>query len=310
MNKQLPQIPVLLGPTAVGKSALALELCERNNWELISCDSRQIYKGMDIGTAKPTVEELSLVPHHLISFLSPDDEYSAARWATDAKKSIEEIINRGKTPLITGGTFFYFQALREGVEHTSEINHVFRDTCRQEEEKNPGILHQRLMSIDPARAEMLHPHDIQRIIRALFICETKDVLSSQKKFLQEPSPYDFTVVSLFRKREQLYKRINQRVDMMLEQGLLKEFEQLLSQGYHKESPGLKCVGYQEFFNYIDKSDSLEGIADTIKQHSRRYAKRQLTWLRNKQQADLQLDITHINKTQAIEFIENCYREVK
>lgn len=302
MRKKTPQIPVLLGPTAVGKSAIALELCRLNDWELVSLDSRQVYRGMDVGTAKPSLDEMEATPHHLIDTLSPSDEYSAARWADDAREVIEDILKRGKLPLICGGTFFYLQALKEGMTNTDDSPLAFREECRALEEKTPGALHALLLQEDPERASVLHEHDIQRLIRALY----KVRHQSNKPEVEVPL-YDFVTIVLYREREKLYNRINTRVDAMVKAGLYEEFDLLCSKGFNQESPGLKCVGYQEFFNYIGEGVSFADTVEKIKQNTRKFAKRQMTWLRNKQEALVKLDITNLPLNKSIKLVQEQFK---
>ncbi len=282
------KIPVILGPTASGKSDLAFQLAQNIDGEIISCDSRQIYRNMDIGTAKPTKEELTTVPHHLIDILSPSEEYSAAHWALDAEKALLDIISRGKQPIICGGTFFYLQALTHGFDTTVPPNHAFREEAlTREKEIGTGTLYKELVKIDPQRAEEIHPHDLYRTVRALQVALKATPIQREITPIKEDE-HTFLNIVLHLEREKVYTKINNRVDTMVGLGLFEEFKTLLSQGYGETSPGLKCVGYQEFFNYISEQEHFESALEKIKQHSRKYAKRQLTWLRNKIEASLTL----------------------
>lgn len=279
------KIPVILGPTGVGKSSLAISLAKKIGGEIISCDSRQIYRDMSIGTAKSTKEELDAVPHHLIDILDPSDEYAAGMWSGDAKVAIDSIIKRGKTPIICGGSFFYYHALINGFDLETPPDRDFREECKKREEENPGVLYRELEEVDSKRALEIESADIYRVIRSL-----QRVRDNSLEKVRVELPYSFVTTVLERNRAELYDKINSRVDKMVEDGLYDEFESLLQKGYHKESPGLKCVGYQEFFNYIEGESSLSSCVETIKRSSRKYAKRQLTWLRNKIAATVTINL--------------------
>lgn len=296
------KIPVILGPTAVGKSAVTLELAEQVGGELLSCDSRQIYIGMDIGTAKPSSEELHSVKHHLVNIVDPSVEFSAGEWARRAEVAIEECIGHGKRPFICGGTFFYYQVLSEGLSCSYPADISFREEMVALEKKEPGSLYSRLMALNPEKGKIIHENDTYRLIRALqnFRDAQEDRVSPQRKVQQ----YQFVPIVLERERTVLYDRINQRVDLMIEAGLFEEFEALLQKGYHKESPGLKCVGYREFFNYIDSQCTKEFAVEKIKQNTRKFAKRQLTWLRNKIHAELKIDLDRHDIDKSIKNIKS------
>lgn len=281
-------IPVVVGPTGIGKSDLAIALAKELDGEILSCDSRQIYKGMDIGTAKVSAEEQNEVPHHLINIIEPEEEYSAGRWASDADKTIHDILSRDKKPIICGGTFFYLQALRNGFDATTPPDQEFRRECLRREEKEEGTLHNELLRLNPERAEKIHPNDIYRTIRAL------QIHRDGRETTVGHSEASFELIQLNDSRELLYDRINKRVDRMVENGLLEEFETLLKRGYTEDTPGLKCVGYHELFNYIHQVESLETCLGRIKQNSRKYAKKQLTWLRNRENPRYQIEISELD----------------
>lgn len=282
------KIPVILGPTAVGKSALTLALAEEVQGELISCDSRQIYTMMDIGTAKPTKDERERVLHHLVDIVNPSVEFSAGEWARMAEDAIEQCLQRGKRPLICGGTFFYFQVLSEGLSLSFPADMSFRKEMTALENEAPGTLHRKLLQLSPEKADKIHANDTYRLIRALQ--NLRDVSDSATSSGTRVQQYEFVPILLERERSHLYDRINQRVDRMLDAGLYEEFTTLLEKGFHKESPGLKCVGYREFFNYIDLQCTKEFAIEKIKQNTRKFAKRQLTWLRNKIHAELKINL--------------------
>lgn len=272
-------IPVIIGPTAIGKSSLALVLARNIGGEIVSCDSRQIYCAMDIGTAKPDRKIQEEIPHHLIDIVDPDEEYSAGRWASDAEKCIADILQRGKVPIICGGTFFYFRTLRDGLSFSAPQDIEFRNECLNREEKNgKGTLYKELLAVDEKRAGEIHSHDIYRIIRALQIANN----GGQPCISDNRSAYRFETYSLFSSRDLLYQRINRRVERMMERGLLEEFLALRAKGYTEDSPGLCSVGYRELFNYIHSLETKERCVERIQQNTRRYAKRQMTWLRNQE----------------------------
>lgn len=282
-------IPVIVGPTGIGKSSLAMKLAKELKGEIVSCDSRQLYRGMDIGTAKPTVQDMEEVRHHMIDTLDPSEEYAAGRWAFDAEDAIHDIISRGKKPIICGGTFFYLSALRNGFDITTTPDREFRQKCYEREALEEGVLYRELMCENPQRAEQVHENDHYRIIRALqMIRDGVGVKEGAKEF-------DFTLIQLTTERSNLYERINKRVDNMVADGLFDEFQMLLNSGFTEDTPGLKCVGYREFFNYIENLNSFEESVSLIKQNSRRYAKRQLTWLRNRETPQYSFNIEDLNK---------------
>ncbi len=289
-GERVNQIPIIVGPTGIGKSSLAMTLAQELNGEIVSCDSRQLYRGMDIGTAKPSREELDLVPHHMVDIIDPSEEYGAGRWAIEADTIIHDIISRGKLPIICGGTFFYFSALRDGFDITTAPDHEFRKKAIEREDNGgEGTLHAELAVINPERASEIHPRDIHRTIRAL------QIENDGSGEVQKSADHSFYMIELTAPRELLYDRINKRVDKMVEQGLFDEFQKLIESGLVEESPGLKCVGYREFFNYIEQRESFDTVIAQIKQSSRKYAKRQLTWLRNRETSQYKVAIDAISE---------------
>ena len=277
------KVLAIVGPTAVGKSALALYLAKKYNGEIISCDSMQIYKGMDIGTAKPTKEEISQVPHHIIDIKSPDENFSCAEYQLLAKNIINDIIKRGRTPIFCGGTGLYLDSVIEIPE--------FENTTRDEEyrqflenyaKENGGeALHKMLFEIDPESADKIHPNNQKRVIRALEIYKctgkTKTQLDSESK-LKKP-PYESCVFFLNCKdRDVLYKRIDSRVDLMINEGLLEEARALWDKGLLREEyTSYGAIGYKEFIPYFKGEATLESCVEELKLATRHYAKRQLTW---------------------------------
>lgn len=295
------KIPVILGPTAVGKSELTLQLAKEIGGEIVSCDSRQVYRMMNVGTAKPSAAECKEVTHHIVDIVDPSFEFSAAEWSRRAEAAIEEIQSRGNLPLVCGGTFFYYQVLSEGLSHSFPADYGFRKEMLSKEKETPGVLHQLLCEQDALKAEQIHANDHYRLIRAL-----QNIRDREKGALEHlpnnTAQYHFIPIVLERERSLLYHRINQRVDEMMKRGLYEEFQSLLEAGYSEETPGLKCVGYREFFNYIDSQSSLDITVEKIKQNTRKFAKRQLTWLRNKIQAELKIDLNSYDKDKSISTI--------
>ena len=273
------KIIAVVGPTASGKTALAVELAKRLDGEVISCDSMQVYKGMDIGTAKVTVQEMQGVPHHLIDIVEPTKDFSCADYSELAKKAIEDILSRGKTPICCGGTGLYLDSVI-GISGFSEAG---KDDAFREEmaKKSPDELHAMLEKIDPISANVTHKNNVKRVIRALEIFhvtgKTKSEWDEESKKLEPP--YKCTVIGLdFRSRETLYDRINKRVDIMLKSGLAGEIKALDCPEF-RACTASDGIGYKEYLEYVDGNVSFEEAVEQIKQASRNYAKRQLTWFR-------------------------------
>lgn len=273
-----PTIPALVGPTAVGKTAVALDLARRFNLEIVSCDSRQIYKYMNIGTAKPTQDELGGVPYRLIDYVEPSCSYSSALYRSDAVREIEAILVAGKTPIIVGGTGLYLKALMVGFFATPDPDESYR---KELEAIDTDKLYKMLMEIDLQAAQKTPANNRVRVIRALEIHKatgrTKTELSSVGEYPEQR--YNFEVFELNRSREKLYQFINYRVDKMIGDGLIGEVEHLLKIGFG-QSPVLKqTVGYREVIQYLQGKISLDVCIGLIKQKTRNYAKRQITWFR-------------------------------
>jgi len=277
-----PRIPVLTGPTGAGKSALAYRLMDiRPNIELISADSRQIYKYMAIGTDKPTAEEREKYTIHLVDCVEPGERYTAYDFVTDARSLIDQILKRGACPLVCGGTGLYLKSLIEGIVELPD--HDLKIRAELEEiavTKGPKYLYEELERIDPLEAGKIHPNNIKRIIRALEIYQltgrTKsDVLATPT---MEPS-YHFDVLCYMPPREVLYERINARVNRMIEVGLQDEIENLTERGLKEAVEKVNVIGYNELYKYIDGEISRESAVNLIKQNSRRFAKRQVTWFK-------------------------------
>ena len=277
------KILAVVGPTASGKSALALALTERLGGEIISCDSMQIYRRMDIGTAKPTCEEMARVKHHLVDCVEPDRAYSCAEYVEDAKAAVEEIASRGKLPIFCGGTGLYLDCfLRGGNFEETESDPTLRESLfAYAKEHGNAALHARLMAVDPESAAAIHENNVKRVVRALEIFESTGMTKSEadRRSRQVESPYDATVIGLrYETRELLYERIDRRVDQMLEEGLLEETRRLLDEGvFETNSTAAQAIGYKELLGYLSGEKSLDEATEDLKRATRRYAKRQITW---------------------------------
>ena len=284
-HEQKPFLLAVAGPTASGKSSLALAICEEFAGELVSCDSMQIYRRMDIGTAKPTPEEMARVPHHLIDICEPDEDFSAATFAEVATKAIDDVLLREKLPVLCGGTGLYLDSVLKGVEYGEmEPDLAFRAEMQAYAEKNGAdALHDKLKALDPEAAEAIHPNNIKRVIRALEIIRLSGMTKTEwdKQALRRETPYRETVIALdYRDRETLYRRIELRVDQMFEMGLVEEARALYEAGYlAPDTTAGGAIGYKELLGYLRGEMTLEEAKDTLKTATRHYAKRQLTWLR-------------------------------
>lgn len=276
------RVPVLLGPTATGKTGLALKIALEFDMDIISCDSRQIYRYMDIGTAKPSAKELKLVKHWMIDTTEPDNAYSCYQFGMDAGKIIREHAAKGKNVLICGGSGLYFNSLRNGVGPTVPPQKCFREKWLEKvHSQGNKYLFDELMRVDPETACTSHPSNVQRNIRALEVyCYSGIPLSSLKSRSLPPQGIDFFVMSGTLPRHEIYRRIDNRVDSMINNGLMDEFRALLQKGYDITSPGMQCVGYKELFIVKDNPASLRLAVDEIKKNTRHYAKRQMTWFRH------------------------------
>jgi len=280
-----PRIAAVVGPTASGKTTLAIKLAKIYGGEVISCDSMQIYKGMDIGTAKPTFEETEGIPHHMIDIIEPSENFSAADYAPLAKAAVSDILSRGKLPIFCGGTGLYLDSLlRVSAFSESEKTDEVRAALHAFAEKNGAeALHARLAAVDPESAEAIHYNNVRRVVRALEIFETTGVTKSEwdKRSLAVEPKYDaFMTVLDFRDRQRLYDRIDRRVSLMMDAGLLDEVRTLYNAGMLKDNYiAAQAIGYKEFLPYFSGEAAPEECADQVRLSSRRYAKRQLTWFR-------------------------------
>lgn len=279
------KVLILVGPTGVGKTSLSLALADRwSNAEIVSADSRQVYRYLDIGTAKPTPEQLKKVPHHFIDIINPDEYYSAGRYGREARQRIEALLSSGKIPIVVGGSGLYVHALVDGFFERQIYDQNIKARLKQViKEKGLATLYQRLQQVDPSAAEKIHPHDHHRIVRALEVYELAgEPLSSLQAQTSQKAAFDPILIGLTRDRGRLYQLIEQRVDVMLQQGLIHEVQQLKAMGYHSLLNSLQTVGYREVFLYLDHHIDCETMVKLIKQRSRNYAKRQLTWFRKDQ----------------------------
>ena len=263
---------VIAGPTAVGKSALALRLAQQLDGEIISGDSMCVYRGLDIGTAKPSVSEQKLVPHHLIDIRQPTEPFSVVDFQQLAAAAIDEVNRRGKLPILVGGTGLYIQALLEGYQFNPTPITTLRDDA-----DSTDTLYERLNERDPLTAGRIHPNDRKRILRALEVITTENQPLSRDKAAQ--LQFNGLVCGLTMERQALYQRIDQRVDQMVEQGLLAEVDALLTKGLAANATALQAIGYKEFIAAIQNNLPMETAIEQVKLASRRYAKRQLTWFR-------------------------------
>lgn len=276
----MKKLLIICGPTAVGKSALALSLAEKLNTEIISADAMQIYKGLDIGTAKPTKEEQKLIKHNLIDIVNPDEEFSVFDYVENCKGVIERFDREGKVPLIVGGTGFYIKSLLFSYNFSdANKNAEIRDKLN-EDLKNYGndYIYQKLIDIDPESAEVLHKNDTKRVIRALEIYYSTGIKKSEA--ISAKSRYDYCLIGLNTDRTELYERINLRVAKMIELGLVKEVENLLNLGYYSSLQSMQAIGYKEIIGFLNKEYSLDAAIEKIKQATRNYAKRQITYFKS------------------------------
>ncbi|MDO4169190.1 MAG: tRNA (adenosine(37)-N6)-dimethylallyltransferase MiaA [Lachnospiraceae bacterium] len=272
---------VLTGPTAAGKTNLSIKLAKAVHGAVISADSMQVYKKMDIGTAKIMPEEMDGVDHYLVDILDPKEEFNVARFQTMAKEALEKIYAKGQIPIIVGGTGFYIQALLYDIQFSDTKKD---DTYREElkliaKQQGNRVLHQMLAKVDPKGAAAIHENNVKRVIRALeYYKETGEPISEHnEKERQRKSPYNFAYFVLTHERSILYDRINRRVDVMMERGLLKEVQQLKEEGYGRNLVSMQGLGYKEILQYLDGEISQEEAIYILKRDTRHFAKRQLTW---------------------------------
>ena len=276
------KVIVICGPTASGKTALSIELAKKINGEIVSCDSMQIYKEMDIGTAKPTKEEMQGIKHYMLDIISPDERYSVADYKKQAKEAIKEILSKGKVPIVVGGTGLYVDSLIYEIDYPEiEFDEKYRKELEQEvEEKGLNTLYEKAKEIDEEAIKKISPNDKKRILRILEIYHAtgKNKTEQEKESRKNKPEFDYKVFALNMERSKLYERINKRVDIMIENGLIEEVENVYKK-YNEFPTAMQGLGYKEVVQYLEKRLTKEEMIEKIKQETRRYAKRQLTWFR-------------------------------
>jgi len=301
-------IPFIVGPTAVGKTGIAIELAQQMDGEIISVDSRQIYRKLDIGTAKPDRDECKKVEHHLIDIVDPGQRISAGKYREMALKKVEELLGQDKLPIFVGGSGMYIRAVTQGFFQGSKTDPEVRQQVKEElKGKGKEALYQRLKKLDPQYAEKIHVNDTKRITRALEIYRINgkpptELYREQKK----NPPFPHIIIGLKMDRKKLYRKINSRVDEMIEEGLIEEVERLRKQGYKEALGEIKTVGYYELSLYFDGEIGKEEAINKIKQNTRQYAKRQLSWFRN-QAETIWIDITNRSKQEVVAEILKLYQ---
>ena len=280
-KQKQPPLFILTGPTAVGKTQVAYEAALRLKGEIISCDSMQVYRGMDIGTSKPPMEYLNRVPHHLINILEPTESFDAARYRARALQAIERVLQRNRFPIVVGGTGLYLRVLVNGIFECPSTDPVLRQKLYQEAETaGKEVLYQRLKQVDPKSADGIHPNDLRKVIRGLEVFyqgeQPISKLKSRRSSLK--NAYQIQIVGLNRPRKILYQRIDERVDQMFAKGLVQECQQLIKQPLSQTAK--QALGYKEVFQHLEGKVSLGQTIQLVKRNTRRYAKRQLTWFRH------------------------------
>lgn len=281
-----PKMIVIGGPTGVGKTALSIKIANLFNGEIINGDSMQIYKSLNIGTATPTLEEQDQAIHHLINYVEVDEDYSVARFKADAKTAMDDILSHGKLPILVGGTGLYLEAFiydlsLGGKEIENPEFRMQMETLANDQ--GSMAVYEKLQELDPKAAAGIHPNNLRRVIRALEVGTFSDRLFSDQDEThdQHISPYDLLIIALDTDRQILYDRINMRVDAMVNEGLIDESKWLLNQGLPRDQQSMKAIGYKELFPYLQGEITLEEALEILKKDSRHYAKRQLTWIRNR-----------------------------
>jgi len=303
---------IVAGPTACGKTATAIAIAKEINGEIISADSMQVYRYMDIGTAKPSMEEREGIPHYLMDELDPDETFNVTVFQQKAKEYMEIIWAKGKIPIVTGGTGFYINALLYDTDFTeTENDFTYREALYQlAKEQGSEVLHEKLKRIDPSYADSLHANNVKRVARALEYYHLtgerfSDHNETQKK---KESPYQVGFLILNMERERLYQRIDLRVDLMMKAGLLAEVKDLLDKGYAPHLVSMQGLGYKEFMPYFNGEIPLETAVDALKRGTRRFAKRQLTWFRGQTDNALWLDLTKAEMPDVLETIMEYLRK--
>ncbi|GHU43397.1 tRNA dimethylallyltransferase [Clostridia bacterium] len=306
-----PPLIILSGPTAVGKTALSIKLAQKINGAIISADSMQIYRHMDIGSAKITTEEMQGIPHYLIDELEPTDEFNVFRFQQMAKTYIEQIRQAGKIPILTGGTGFYLQSILYDIDFTKEeTDSIYRKELTDlAKEQGSGVLHKMLQMVDPIAAEQIHENNEKRLIRALEFhhLSGEKISAHNEKESQKESPYAFSYFVLSMERSILYERINRRADQMMAQGLLGEVQTLKNMGLNCGMTSMQGLGYKELLDYLDGLCSLEEAVFRIKRDTRHFAKRQLTWFRREKEVIWLNKEAFGNEEEMLRFMEEQIR---
>jgi tRNA dimethylallyltransferase len=280
MSGERPRVIAVMGPTAVGKTGLVLQLAKNLGGEIVNADSMQIYRFMDIGTAKPTAAERAAVAHHLLDIVYPDQDFDASLYSQLAREAIKHLVAEGKVAIVVGGTGLYLKALFHGLFPAAHADQTIRQRLRREGEKRGGAeLYKRLKQIDPSTAARLHPNDLFRIIRALEVweCTGRPMSVLQKEHGFGENPYLTLKIGLRLPRSELYKRINSRAEKMLELGLLTEVRELLSRGYSPHLKSMQALGYRHMVQHLINGMKIAEAVRTMKRDTRHYAKRQMTW---------------------------------
>ena len=308
------KIYAIVGSTASGKSSLAMALAESLGGEIISCDSMQVYKRMDIGTAKPTADEQARVKHHMIDITEPWESFSCADYVSLADKAVRECHERGKLPIVCGGTGLYLDALLRGADFAEEIGseELRRELLEFAEKNGAEALHRELQAVDPESAEKTHPNNVKRVARAIEIYRLSGVTKTEldrRSQLEEPR-FDAKVLGLsYSDREVLYSRIDKRVDQMISEGLCEETAELDREGiFEKNGTAAQAIGYKELLPYVRGTDSLDNCVDELKRATRRYAKRQMTWFGGKKYVE-SLNVLENGKIKTFEEIVNNAKEL-
>lgn len=305
---------VLTGPTAVGKTSLSIKLAKAIGGEIISADSMQVYRRMDIGSAKVTPEEMEGIPHHLIDVLEPDQEFNVVTFQHMAKEALKEIYSHGHIPIIAGGTGFYIQALLYDIDfkendEESPVRRELEELADREGERAPALLHGMLKEVDPEAASQIHANNIKRVIRAIeYFRQTGEKISLHNEAeRQKESPYNFLYYVVNTDRPLLYERIDRRVDQMMEHGLVDEVKMLKAMGCHRGQTSMQGLGYKEILDYLDGTCTLEEAVYILKRDTRHFAKRQLTWFKRERDVRwLNLPEYHNDSSLVLErIIEDC-----
>ena len=304
---------ILTGPTAVGKTALSIELAKTIGGEIISADSMQVYRRMDIGSAKITPEEMAGVPHHLIDVLEPDQEFNVVVFQELAKRALAEIYSRGHIPIVAGGTGFYIQALLYDIDFTENDEDTALRRSLEEQAKREGAeaLYERLRAVDPESCESIHAHNVKRVIRAIEFYEKtgKKISVHNMEQRQNSSPYHFAYFVLNDDRERIYERINERVDLMMDQGLMEEVRALRELGCRKDMVSMQGLGYKELLSCLEGELSLEEAVYLIKRNTRHFAKRQLTWFRREKEVIwIEKNVFDQDSQKIVKFMQDFLRE--